>query len=374
MSETGPDQTPSAANRRFGRRRYQTSVWILAAIGLVGGVIGGLIVALTGLGGSGSSSTALSTRTACVASAVARDALPSIVTVHTVNGSERGNGSGEIIRTGGYILTNDHVIARAANGGEISVRYADGSTSGATVVGRDPLTDLAVVKAGDDAAGRPVIAMGSSSDLRVGQPVVALGAPLGLYSTVTAGIVSALDRYIPVPVTEGVTAHLVDAIQTDASINPGNSGGALVDCAGRLVGINSAIVTVPNSAGETGGGSVGLGFAVPVDLAIPLADQLIKAGHVNHPTFGVQAQTVGPSAGGETGGPTGVLVTAIDPNGPAAKAGLRVGDVITSVDGQPALSVAVLEKATLTRRPGDSVQVEYSRGGNSATATITLGS
>jgi putative serine protease PepD len=148
----------------------------------------------------------------------------------------------------------------------------------------------------------------------VGEPIVALGAPLGLYSTVTVGIVSALDRYVPVPGANGVTAHLLDAIQTDASINPGNSGGALVDCAGRLVGVNTAIATVPNSAGGTGGGSVGLGFAVPVDLAEPLADQLIRTGHVNHPTFELQAQPIRPSPE-EPQTLTGLLVTVIDPEG-----------------------------------------------------------
>jgi putative serine protease PepD len=163
------------------------------------------------------------------------------------HGGAGGTGSGEIIRPGGFILTNDHVISPAANGGTIAVRYTNGRLSPATIVGRDVLTDLAVLKATDEASGLPVIAMGSSRDLVVGEPVVALGAPLGLVDTVTAGIISAMDREVALHAAEGQTAHLVDAIQTDAAINPGNSGGALVNCSTELIGVNTAIATVPNA-------------------------------------------------------------------------------------------------------------------------------
>ena len=212
------------------------------------------------------------------------------------------------------------------------------------------------------------IGIGSSAGVKVGQPVVALGAPLGLSSTVTAGIVSALDRYVPVPAGNGQTAHLIDALQTDASINPGNSGGALVDCAGDMVGINTAISTVPNAAGHGGGGSVGIGFAIPVDLAMPLAGQLISTGSANHPTFGLQAQTIPQSPGA----PTGLFVTAVDPGGPADKAGIQPGDVITEVDGQKATSVAALEVATLRRSAGDTVSITYERDGAPTTVDVTL--
>jgi putative serine protease PepD len=311
---------------------------------------------------------------ACQATTVARDVLPSVVTVLTSSDLGSGNGSGQVIRSGGYILTNDHVIVSAATGGRISVLYSDGRTSDATIVGRDPATDLAVIKAADQATGRPAIAIGTSSTLLVGQPVVALGAPLGLSSTVTVGVVSALDRYIPVPGAGGQTHHLLDAIQTDASINPGNSGGALVTCAGELVGINSAIVTVPNSAGQAGGGSVGLGFAIPVDLAIPLADRLIGVGHANHPTFGLQAETIPASAARQAGVPSGLFVTEIDSSGPADQAGLRRADIITAIAGQPATSVALLEKTTLTRQAGDKVAITFWRDGASMTVDVTLGS
>jgi putative serine protease PepD len=341
---------------------------VLVAVALVGAVVGGLIVAFVARGSLGTPASRNGQPAACAAVDVAHDVLPSVVTVLTRGAGGSGNGTGEIVRTGGYILTNDHVIAAAADGGEVAVRYSDGTSSPAKIVGRDPLTDLAVLQAGDQAEGRPVIGIGSSSALQAGQPVVALGAPLGLSSTVTAGIVSALDRYVPVPAGDGQVAHLVDAIQTDASINPGNSGGPLVDCAGELIGVNTAIITVPNEAGVGGGGSVGLGFAIPVDLAGPLADQMIRTGSANHPTFGLQALPIA----AEEGGASGLFVTVVDPGGPADAAGIQIGDVITEVDGQPATSVALLEKATITRSAGDTVPVTFVRDGRSSTAEVTL--
>ncbi|GIF25862.1 hypothetical protein Ate02nite_85920 [Paractinoplanes tereljensis] len=209
----------------------------------------------------------------CSAASIAERVLPTVVTL-SVGG---GNGSGEIIRDGGYILTNDHVISPAGARGAITVLFSDGRTAPATIVGRAPLVDLAVVRV-QTTEKLPLIEVGRSSALRVGQPVVALGAPLGLSGTVTAGIVSALGRDIPVPADGGQTAVLPGAVQTDAAINPGNSGGPLVDCDGRLIGVNTAIATVPNADGQAGGGSVGIGFAIPVDAATVVADQLISQG------------------------------------------------------------------------------------------------
>jgi putative serine protease PepD len=309
----------------------------------------------------------------CDATAVARSTLPSVVTILTTSaGGGGGNGTGELIRSGGYVLTNDHVIAGAADNGTVAVRYSDGTTSRARIAGRDTDTDLAVLKADDGAAGRPLIPVGSSESVDVGQPVVALGAPLGLSSTVTAGILSALGRYVPVPAPEGGTAHLIDALQTDAAINPGNSGGPLVDCDGALVGVNTAIATVPNSAGVGGGGSVGLGFAIPADLAVPISDQLIATGRANHPTLGLQAQPLPWFTDPQSGQQTGVVITEVDAGGPAEAAGLRVGDVITAVDGQPTRSVDPLTISTLTRNPGDSIEIAYLREGRPGTAQVVL--
>jgi putative serine protease PepD len=348
---------------------------IVAVAALVGGVVGGVLVKATtstsSAAGSTASTTGASDEAMCLATRIAAEDLPSVVTISARSGGKGGTGSGEIIKSGGYILTNNHVIAVAADGGQISVLYSDGRSSAATLVGRDPVRDLAVIKAADGAAGLPLIGIGSSRGLVEGQAVVAMGAPLGLSSTVTSGIVSALDRYIAVPGDSGDTAHLVGAIQTDASINPGNSGGALVDCAGRLVGVNSAIATVPNSAGQTGGGSVGLGFAIPVDLAIPVAEQIIATGAPTYLTLGLQVQDIPAAAAQRAGVSPGLYVVSVTAGGPAAHAGLAEGDVITAIDGQPATSVEQITIAELTAKPGQSIALTYERGGSETTVDVT---
>ena len=232
-------------------------MWVALGTALVvGGVVGGLIVGATQSPGSSvnpGTSAASSTASACPVTSVADQVVPSVVTIAASGPGGDGTGSGEVIRSGGYMLTNNHVIWIAASGGSIEILFSDGQTAPATITGRDPQTDLAVLK---------VISLGSSS-VKVGQPVVAIGAPLGLSGTVTSGIVSALDRTVQVPGENNRSALLVSAVQTDASINPGNSGGALVNCEGQLVGVPTAGATVPDS----GGGSIGLGFAIPADLA-----------------------------------------------------------------------------------------------------------
>jgi putative serine protease PepD len=339
--------------------------WIAALVvaALLGGGVGAAAVLAFHDDGTGSS---------CEPVAVASDVLPSVVTVEvTAPDGTGGNGTGAMYRSGGYIITNEHVISDAVAGGAtVLVRYHDGTTSPATVVGEDVATDLAVVRATDGARGRPVLPAGDSDSLQVGQAVLALGAPLGLSNTVTSGIVSALGRYVPVPSGQGRVAHLLDAIQTDASINPGNSGGPLVDCAGRQVGVNSAISTVPNAEGTAGGGSVGLGFAIPMAIARPIAQQLIATGRADHPVIGLAAHPVTTASGGR---PAGLAVTAVDPGGPAASAGLAVGDLIVEIEGEPAVSSEQLVLASLRHRPGDVVEITYRRDGAERTAKVTLG-
>ena len=293
------------------------------------------------------------------------------IAAHGPNGS--GTGSGEVIRSDGYILTNNHVISiAAASGGSVEVQFSDGQVESATITGRDPQTDLAVLKV-QASHQLKVIALGSSSSVQVGQPVVAIGAPLGLSGTVTSGIVSALNRTVQVPGDNDRSALLVSAVQTDASINPGNSGGALVDCAGKLVGVPTAGATVPSPSGESGGGSIGLGFAIPVDLAKSIADEIIATGRVTHAYFGVQTTPIPPAAAAQAGVPEGLFVQAVSAGGPAAAAGLRSEDVITSIDGEPATSNIQLQELTLTKKPGDTVSIGYERaGGHSAKATVTL--
>lgn len=378
-SAPGPEAHAGAEPRNTGGstptgadgHRFLNS-WVLAAaaivIAVIGGVIGGVIVHATA-NSNGSSASSADNR--CPAVAVSDKVLPSVVTLSVVNGAAQGSGSGEIIRHGGYILTNDHVISAAAGGGTIDALFSNGQTERATLIGRSVAWDLAVVKV-QDTGDLPVIAIGKSEPLRVGQPVVALGAPLGLSGTVTSGIVSALGRDVSVPVAGGQTARLPGAIQTDASINPGNSGGALVDCSGKLVGINTAIATVPTASGEAGGGSVGIGFAIPVDLATVVADQLIDTGRFVPPATGLTTTPIPPSVATEANVSYGLFVQAVTPGGPAAQAGLQVGDIIISADGKPTITPDSLLLATLQKRVGDTLRVEYIRSGKTATATLTL--
>jgi putative serine protease PepD len=307
------------------------------------------------------------TAAACNVTSVAEQQLPAVVTIMAGGSAGSGVGSGEVIRSDGYIVTNNHVIAPAVGGGSLEVVFDNGDSARARLVGRDPLTDLAVIRV--DKSNLQKISIGNSSSLKIGQPVVALGAPLGLSSTVTSGIVSALGRTVQVPGEGSGTALLIDAVQTDASINPGNSGGALVNCSGALVGIPTAGA----STGEAGG-SIGLGFAIPVNSAITIADEIIATGRVTHSFMGVETQPLAASATGQGGQAGGLWITTVVAGGPAASAGLQAGDIIRSIEGSPARSTDQLMALTLTKRPGDRVEVRYERNGTQATATITLGS
>jgi putative serine protease PepD len=355
------------ATTRQGRR--DNGGWLPWAI-LGGALLVGVAVAAGFIGSTVSNSTSLAS---CNVTPVANQVIPSMVTINVRAGNKSGTGSGEVIRSDGYILTNNHVVAAAADGGSVEVQFSDGQTAPAKITGRDPQTDLAVIKV---AAEHPltVIPLGSSSSVQVGQPVVVVGSPLGLSETVTSGIVSALDRSVRVPGENDATALLVSAVQTDAAINPGNSGGSMVNCDGQLIGIPSAGATVPTSTGEpASGGSIGLGFAIPVDLAKSISDEIIATGTVTHAYFGLVVVPIPDSAASAAGVQNGLLVQAVVVGGPSAKAGLRPGDVITTLDGQPAQTVTQLEELTLTKRPGETVEIGYTRNGQQATATVTLG-
>jgi putative serine protease PepD len=339
--------------------------WWLAAGGAVvlAAVLGGLTgIALTRGDGNGA---------ACQATRVAERGLPSVVTISARGQSAAagaGTGSGEVIRAEGYVLTNDHVITPAAVGGRLDVTFDDGTTAAASIVGRDPLTDLSVLKV-EGNRRLDVIPLGSSAALRVGQPVVALGAPLGLSSTVTTGVISALGRTVRVPSDVTGSALLAAAIQTDAAINPGNSGGALVDCAGRLVGVPTAGATVPDGNGGSSSGSIGIGFAIPVDAAMRIATKLIAEGSVTHADLGLRAAALAPTADRAD-----VVVVGVRASGPADKAGLRPGDVLAAVDGTRVTDVDQLDALSVTRRPGESVTVTYRRAGTTADTSLLLGS
>jgi putative serine protease PepD len=367
---------PVVHEARQGQRRNR---WLLpAALAgalVVGGVIGGVIVGATKSSAAPApgATTSSGQVSACNVTSVANQVTPSVVTISAAGKGGSGTGSGELIKSDGYILTNNHVIAIAANGGSVQVLFSDGQTAPATITGRDPQTDLAVIKV-DAATKLPVIAMGNSSTVQVGEATVVIGAPLGLSGTVTSGIISALDRTIQVPAENDTSALLVGAIQTDASINPGNSGGAMVNCSGQLIGVPSAGATVPSSSGESSGGSIGLGFAIPVNLANTIADEIIATGSVTHAYFGLATVPIPAKAAADGGVPNGLYVQGVVTGGPAAQAGLRTGDIITEINGEPATSPVQLQEITLTKKPGDTVKLQYWRNGQTTTVTVTLGS
>jgi putative serine protease PepD len=298
--------------------------------------------------------------------------LPSVVSIQIkTNGGGGDTGSGFVIRKDGYILTNNHVIASAVDGGgTITVTFNDGSTASGRVVGADPTSDLAVVKV--NRTDLKPAALGSSSSLQVGDPVLAIGSPLGLSGTVTSGIVSALNR--PVRTTQEQTnpfgnssgdATVINAIQTDAAINPGNSGGPLVDAAGQVVGITSAIASLGSSGGQSG--NIGVGFAIPIDQARGIADQLIASGHATHTVLGVSIADVTTADGTDR-----VLIRSVQSGGPADKAGLRAGDAILAVNGTPITSSDGLIATTRSHKAGDKVSVTVVRDGKRQTVSVTL--
>ena len=357
------------------RRRW--APWAFGGALVVVGTVGGLIGAAIASPGSpaapaaSAAANATASEASCQVGSVVDKVLPSVVTISATGASGGGTGSGEVIKSDGYILTNNHVIAGAANGGSVEVLFSDGTTAPATIVGRDVLTDLAVLKV-QVSRDLKAIALGSSDSVTVGEPVVAIGAPLGLSGTVTSGIVSALDRTVEVPAENDKTALLVSAVQTDAAINPGNSGGALVNCDGQLIGVPSAGATVPTSSGESSGGSIGLGFAIPVDIANTVANELIATGRATHAFFGVETVPIPEAAAAQGGVSPGLFVATVVPGGPAGKAGLRAGDVITKINGAPATSNVQLQELTITKKPGDRVMLDYDRNGKPGSATVTL--
>ncbi|HWB72421.1 MAG TPA: trypsin-like peptidase domain-containing protein [Egibacteraceae bacterium] len=297
---------------------------------------------------------------------VAQAVLPAVVQVDIDRGGRlglgSGNGSGVVYRSDGYIITNNHVVAAAAR--ELDVVFSDRSRAAAQVVGRDELTDLAVLKV--DRRGLTAIQVGDSSQLHVGELAVAVGSPFGLEGSVTAGIISALNRPIQVPGPGGEPLALPNVIQTDAPINPGNSGGALVGGDGRLIGINSVILT----AG--GPGNAGVGFAIPVNTAVSVADELIEQGFVSHPLLGVLGVSLTPGQSERVGVDSGAVVELVEPGSPAALAGLRPEDVIVALSGEPIDSMEDLVVAIRNREVGETVTITYIRGGAERTAEATL--
>jgi putative serine protease PepD len=367
-----PGDVP-AAPKGGGRRRFRSTIAVAGIAAVLGGLVGGGTVALTRAGNTtiaasvnrtSDSAQGTPTSTDGTVEGAAATISPSVVTLSISGGSADGTGSGVIVRADGYILTNNHVVSAAADGGTITATFADGRTATAKIVGTDASTDLAVVKV-DGVSGLTAATFADSNNLKVGQSVVAVGSPLGLDQTVTSGIVSALHR-----ATRGGDNNtaIFDAVQTDAPINPGNSGGPLVDLSGHVVGINAEIATAGGNSrfpGSSSSGNIGIGFAIPSDTAADIADQLIAKGSAQHAYLGVELSSNSSSAGAQ--------LASVVSGGPAAKAGLQVGDVVTKIDGRLVTNSDDLAAGTRAHRPGDKVTLTIVRGGKTSTVTVTLG-
>ncbi|MEO6792675.1 MAG: trypsin-like peptidase domain-containing protein [Mycobacterium sp.] len=378
----------SPAGPGFAPRRPRTAALVFGAVaiaamsGAMGGVVGSSLNSDHKPVAAGSHSPNLQAPRVPAAVSlpdgsiekVAVKVVPSVVMLETDLGRQSEEGSGIILSADGMILTNNHVVAAAAKADAGSkappktmVTFSDGRTAAFTVVGSDPASDIAVVRVQGVSDLTP-ITIGSSADLRVGQNVVAVGSPLGLEGTVTTGIVSALNRPVSTSGEAGNQNTVLDAIQTDAAINPGNSGGALVNMNGDLVGINSAIATMGGDSVEAQSGSIGLGFAIPVDQAKRIADELINSpDHIaSHASLGVRVTSERALHGAK--------VVEVVPGEAASKAGLPEGATVTAFDKRPIGSADALVAAVRSKAPGDQITLTYlDAAGASKTAQVTLG-
>ena len=390
---TATAQVPRPAHR--GRRTTMvvagTVIFALAA-GFGAGALGARVTSDSASGTSSHTLTQLASVSASKAAPadgsveqVASTLLPSVVSVLSSSSSSAGEGSGVILTADGMILTNNHVISGATT---LQVQFNDGTTADATVVGADTTDDLAVIKATGKSGLTPA-SLGSSSDLQIGQPVVAIGSPLGLSATVTSGIVSALNRPVrtssaqdqqqqqsPGQSQQSSTSQdtVMNAIQTDAAINPGNSGGPLVDMSGNVIGINSAIASLSSSSSSSSSeaGSIGVGFAIPIDQAKRIAQEIIDTGKATHAVLGA---SVGDATQGDNSLLTvGAKVADVTAGSGAASAGLQAGDVITKLGSQNVDSADALIAAVRSAAPNSQVDITYTRGTASNTVTVKLGS
>ena len=352
-------QPPTAPKSSKG-----SAVLIAVLAGSIGGVLG------VNAGGGDLfnrvqlvSSTSTIQRAPDSVAGIAQRVLPSVVSISTRSISGAGTGSGFVIDSSGYILTNNHVISKAAQtGGSIQVSLSDGTFYSAKVIGRDASYDLAVLKIA--ASGLKALQFGDSDQVAVGDSVIAIGSPLGLSGTVTTGIISAKNR----PVTAGDSSNessFINALQTDAAINPGNSGGPLVDSTGAVIGVNSAIASLGSDLRT---GSIGLGFAIPINQARKTADQLIKNGVATYPVIGISLDMNYPGEGAQvaTSG-RGILA-----GSPAEKAGLKGGDIVIALNGRAINGPEELIVAVRSLNVGDVVRLTYKRDGKENTVSLTL--
>jgi len=350
------------------KRVLQVTWYMALAMSLIAGLVGALVgkVAFDNSPHLTTSNKVIERSPDSIAG-IAAKVSPSVVEIDSTTSSGTDTGTGFFIESNGYIMTNNHVIEAAVlDNSKITVKLANNKEYTATVVGRDTSYDLAILKI--DVTGAPALVLGNSDNVQVGDSVIAIGSPLGLQGTVTSGIISAKNR--PVTTSSDNTAGenaFIDALQTDAAINPGNSGGPLVDATGAVIGVNSAIASLGNNiSGQPG--SIGLGFAIPINQAKKQADQLIKTGKSHYPIVGMSLDSnfAGPGA------KIANISSAILPGGPAQKAGLQAGDIILAIDGVDISTANDLIVAIRAHSIGDTVTLKYQRGSVTKSVQLTL--
>ncbi|MBT2506217.1 trypsin-like peptidase domain-containing protein [Streptomyces sp. ISL-98] len=372
---------PGGASKRKGRgaRLFVGALLIALVAGGIGGGVGAYIERNGGITRVELPQAAKAdgkARPADSVAGIAASALPGVVTLHVSGAGEQGTGTGFVLDAQGHILTNHHVVEPAGASGNITVTFSGGETAKAKVIGKDSGYDLAVVQVTGVDGLRP-LPLGNSENVQVGDPVVAIGAPFDLQNTVTSGIISAKER----PITaggekgDGSDVSYVNALQTDAPINPGNSGGPLLDGKANVIGINSAIRAAGNGTGLEGGqgGSIGLGFAIPINQGKRVAEELINTGRATHPVIGVTLDMKYTGDGARVG-TKGAKGPAVTPGGAGAKAGIEPRDIITEVDGQRVHNGQELIVKIRSHRPGDRLQLTVVREGEERSVTVTLGS
>ncbi|MFI9611032.1 S1C family serine protease [Streptomyces sp. NPDC052023] len=365
-----------------GGRRGGLLAAVLGAALVAGGLGGGIGYTLAK--GDDTSSTTVSAsdsggdlkRDAGTVAAVTAKALPSTVTIEAESSSgEGGTGTGFVFDTEGHIVTNNHVVAEAVDGGKLSATFPNGKKYDAEVVGNAQGYDVAVIKLKNAPSGLKPLTLGNSDQVAVGDSTIAIGAPFGLSNTVTTGIISAKNRPVASSDGTGSQASYMSALQTDASINPGNSGGPLLDAKGNVIGINSAIQSSSNGGFGTGqSGSIGLGFAIPINQAKYVAQELIKTGKPVYAKIGASVSLEDTSGGAKITDTGAGGTDPVEAGGPADKAGLKPGDVITKLDETVIDSGPTLIGEIWTHKPGDKVTITYERGGKTDTVEVTLGS
>lgn len=358
-----PPVAPVPSSRSALAPIFAGAAVIALLAGGVGGAVGYVVAdrastpAVTAVSSTGATSAVVQVEAGSIA-ALAAAVQPAVVQLNVGGQGGEGTGSGFVISSDGYIITNHHVVAGAGDGAELEIMFNDGATANGRIVGSDPGYDIAVVKV--DRTGLATVPLGSSDNLLVGESVIAIGSPLGLQGTVTSGIVSSLDR----PVTAGGAEQtsFINAIQTDAAINPGNSGGPLINAQGAVVGVNSAIATM----GQMGGaGSIGLGFAIPIDTVERIVDEIIATGASSTPVIGVELDT--------TYSGDGARIAVVTAGGAAATAGLQNGDIITAINDRIVPDSTSLIVAIRAQAPGDQVTLTVLRDRSTTEFPITLG-